>query len=254
MHAEDGADVAAGRSPRAEVVAVRKILEQTRSAIVGEVRPRLHERGARRPSWPRRALAQGLADRGGAPPPLHGPTNIAEDAHRESRRRSTLAQVAHRTHRDEADAQGEAVRLLRHRSRAAHRRGEASKGAPGFPGLEFALPLFLTKTEDIATPLQDVLRSAGGLPRHQEGEDLPWIPRRPGRPARRGAGRSTLRSSSRRGGSRRSQANGCAYAVDHVFKRGSTVYQDGRFRKHPALPCRAESVGFNSPGSPAEAG
>lgn len=119
---------------------------------------------------------------------------------------------------------------------APHTVQDKSKGAPGFPALEFALPLMLTKTKDVGLVTRMYCEAPArylGIPKGRiapgYAADLVVIGRRkwkldPDRFVSKGrvtpfAG-ETL-----------------AFSVDQVFMRGSTAYEHGRFarRQTPRL-------------------
>jgi len=113
---------------------------------------------------------------------------------------------------------------------APHTVEEKLQGAPGFPGLEFALPLFLTKTRDIALACKLYCESPAAYLGIKKGKvargylaDLVVIGRRDWKVEPEkfvSKGRVTPFA-----------GEVLRYSVEHVFKAGDTVYQDGRFRK-----------------------
>jgi dihydroorotase len=113
---------------------------------------------------------------------------------------------------------------------APHTVEEKFQGAPGFPALEFALPLFLTKTRDVALVTRMYCEAPAAYLGIRKGKisagylaDLVIIGRRDWKidPEKFV---SKARVTPFAGEVMR-------YAVDHVFKGGSTVYQGGRFRR-----------------------
>lgn len=115
---------------------------------------------------------------------------------------------------------------------APHTPEEKLLGVPGFPGLEIALPLFLTKTENVplvcrmfceAPAAYLGLKKGMVIPGHSA--DLVVLTRRrwkidPSKFVSRGRVTPFV-------------GEELTYAVDHVFLRGSTVYRDGKFIRHP---------------------
>ncbi len=114
------------------------------------------------------------------------------------------------------------------------------KQAPGFPGLEIALPLFLTKTEDLALVCRMYCEAPAaylglkkGLVSPGYSADLVVMARRKWKvdPERFvSKGRVTPFA-----------GEGLEFGVDQVFMRGSTVYRDGKFIKHPARLASGEA-------------
>jgi dihydroorotase (multifunctional complex type) len=109
-----------------------------------------------------------------------------------------------------------------------------TKGAPGFPGLEIALPLFLTRTENLGLACRMFCQAPAAYLGLKKGRvhpgyfaDLAVLSRR----------RWTVDPSRFVSKGRVTPFAGeeLRYAVDHVFLRGSTVYDEGRFVKQEAL-------------------
>ncbi len=128
---------------------------------------------------------------------------------------------------------------------APHTVEEKFQGAPGFPALEFALPLFLTKTKDLGLVAKLYCEAPATYLGIKKGKispgytaDLVVVSKRSWRidPERFvSKGRVTPFAGEL-----------MHYAVEHVFKGGSTVYQSGRFRKVPAnlvAPRRGSETG-----------
>jgi len=111
-------------------------------------------------------------------------------------------------------------------------------GAPGFPALELALPLFLTRTEDLALACRMFCEAPAAYLGVEKGlisagfsADLVVVSRRDWRidpDAFVSKARVTPFAGER-----------MSYAVDLVLLRGSAVYQDGRFVRRPVRAVRA---------------
>lgn len=113
---------------------------------------------------------------------------------------------------------------------APHTVEEKFQGAPGFPALEFALPLFLTKTRDVDLVTRMYCEAPAAYLGIKKGKIAPGY-------------RADLVIMSKRqwkidpdnfvskGRVTPFAGEVMRYAVDHVFKGGSTVYQAGKFRR-----------------------
>ncbi len=116
---------------------------------------------------------------------------------------------------------------------APHTVEEKFQGAPGFPGLELALPLFLTKTNDLALVSRMYCEAPAAYLGLRKGKispgfwaDLVVIGRRswkvdPERFVSKGRVTPFAGETMR-------------YSVEHVFKAGRTVFSGGRFTKTPS--------------------
>ena len=113
---------------------------------------------------------------------------------------------------------------------APHTVEEKFQGAPGFPALEFALPLFLTKTRDVELVTRMYCEAPASYLGIKKGKVAPGY-------------HADLVIMSRRqwkidpdnfvskGRVTPFAGEVMRYAVDHVFRGGSTVYQAGKFRR-----------------------
>ncbi len=232
VHAEDGAEIAAGRSPGAELVAVRKILEETRSrSSVRFAHLSTNEAAEAVLAQKRaqRALAIEVAphhlftDRGTAGTRLGVASKVNPQLR--SRANSIAMRRLLREGRFDFYATDHAPHTLEDKLR---------KGAPGFPGLELALPLFLTKTENIPLLCRMFCQAPAEYLGIKKGRispgylaDLVILSKRiwqvdPEKFVSKG--RVTPFAGER-----------MRFAVDHVLMRGSTVNLEGRFVKHPAF-------------------
>jgi dihydroorotase (multifunctional complex type) len=109
-----------------------------------------------------------------------------------------------------------------------------TKGAPGFPGLEFALPLLLTKTRNLALVCRMYCEAPASYLGAKKGRIAPGYAADLVVMARRRWKIDPERFITK---ARVTPFAGeqMHYAVDHVFLRGSTAYHDGKFHRHPAL-------------------
>jgi dihydroorotase len=116
---------------------------------------------------------------------------------------------------------------------APHTVEEKFQGAPGFPSLELALPLFLTKTKDLGLVSRMYCEAPAaylGLPKGKISPgywaDLVVVGRRswkvdPERFVSKGRVTPFAGETMR-------------YSVEHVFKAGSTVFADDKFKRVPS--------------------
>jgi len=112
-----------------------------------------------------------------------------------------------------------------------------TKGAPGFPGLELALPLFLTKTENLPLLCRMFCEAPAAYLGTRKGKispeycaDLVVLSRRRWRvDPEKFVSKARITPFA---------GEELRFAVDQVLMRGSTVYREGRFVKHPALLAR----------------
>jgi dihydroorotase (multifunctional complex type) len=108
-----------------------------------------------------------------------------------------------------------------------------TKGAPGFPGLEIALPLFLTKTDDLSLACRmycerpaAYLGLKKGMIRPGYQADLVIMTRR--------SWKVDPRKFVSKGRVTPFAGELLSFGIDQVFMGGSTVYHEGRFFKRPA--------------------
>jgi dihydroorotase len=107
-----------------------------------------------------------------------------------------------------------------------------AKGAPGFPGLEIALPLFLTKTNDLALVCKMYCEAPAAYLGLKKGVIAPGYSADLVVVSRRNA---IIDPESFVSKGRVTPFGGeeLHYAVDQVFLRGSSVFNRGRFFKRP---------------------
>ncbi len=235
VHAEDEKMLAAGRSPEAELVAVRKIL--------GEVGPRSQVRFAHlSTSEAAHAVLAKKQSHAGLTIEV-APHHLFMDS------RTSMARIGEASRVNpqlRSQANSRAMRgLLKEgcfdfyaTDHAPHTlKDKLTKGAPGFPGLELALPLFLTKTEDVPLLCRMFCEAPAAYLGTRKGKispgycaDLVVLSRRRWRvdPEKFV---SKARVTPFVGEELR-------FAVDQVLMRGSTVYREGGFVRHPALLAR----------------
>jgi dihydroorotase len=231
VHAEDEKMLAGDRSPDAELVAVRKVL--------GEVGPRSQVRFAHLSTS--EAAHAVLAKKQSHP----GLTIEVAPHHLFMDSRTSVARI------------GEASRVnpqLRSQANSRVMRGllkegcfdfyatdhaphtlkdKLTKGAPGFPGLELALPLFLTRTENVPLLCRMFCEAPAAYLGTKKGKispgysaDLVVLSRR----------RWRIDPEKFVSKARVTPFGGeeMRFAIDQVFMRGSTVYREGRFVTQPA--------------------
>jgi dihydroorotase len=235
VHAEDEKMIAAGRSPGAELVAVRKVLE--------EVGPRSEVRIAHLSTS---EAAHAVLARKRSHPGLSievAPHHLFMDL-RTSMTRIGEASKVNPQLRSKANTR--AMRGLLEggcfdfyaSDHAPHTLSDKlAKGAPGFPGLELALPLFLTRTGNVALLCRMFCEAPAAYLGAKKGKiapgysaDLVVLSRRRWRIDPE-AFVSKARITPFAGEEMR-------FAVDQVLMRGSTVYREGRFVKQPSVLMR----------------
>jgi len=232
VHAEDGAEIAAGRSAGAELVAVRKILKETGSR--SSVRfAHLSTSEAAKAVLDRKRSHGGLAIEV-APHHLFmdretGETRLGAASKVNPQLRPRANSIAMRRLLGEGRFDFYATDHAPHTLEDKLR-----KGAPGFPGLELALPLFLTKTGNVPLLCRMFCEAPAEYLGIRKGKispgyyaDLVILSRRKWKvdPEKFvSKGRMTPFAGEQ-----------MRFAVDHVFLRGSTVNHEGRFVKRPTV-------------------